>query len=204
MKVLWGEDATYYTQRNNIHVPGRACGVTSVVNTLAALGYDMPKGKGQPEDRLYEFIAADPECLAMFSTKPKKSTAPINEWQDILALGANRWMNKCIFAFNEFANEQGIMTHIMKGGAAIVTGEFPAPEGKTLHHTVALIGVEWEGDPLGANITKWWMRDSWGDHTTLYRTIDGKLVALQPKEFAQLLKTVNVDKKWCIYVNKRS
>jgi hypothetical protein len=198
-----GESATYYTQRNNLRIPGKACGVTSIVNALAAIGAKLPDGEGQPEDRLYDFILADAECRKLFATKPSKNPSPINEWQDILALGASRWLwLPGALSFNETATAQGMLDRIIRGGACCVTGAFPAPDGKVFHHTVALIGAEYEGAPLAANVRRWVIRDSWGDHRTLYRVVDGALVDLTPDEFRDILNTGKTDRKWCIYVCK--
>ena len=203
MRVINGEAATYYTQRNNKVSPARACGVTSAVNAVVALGYPMPAGEGQPEDRLMEFIRADPICLEMFGKKNKAS--PINEWQDILAVGLSRWMGVPDLAmFNERATEEELFHWIKNGGAALITGEFPTMSGATLHHTVALIGLETFGGDDFKALLRWYIRDSWGDHRTLYSSQDGRLIDLRRDEFLDRLKKTKGPNKWAILIRARS
>lgn len=200
MKIIHGEHATYFTQRDNEETPNRSCGITSAVNALVALGYALPAGNGQPEDRLMRFIRHDSVCLKMYDAKDK-GKAPINEWQDILAAGISRWIGIPDLAFFiERATAAQIFTHIQGGGACLVTGEFPNYKGNTLHHTVALIGYEFFGEESLAAIAWWFLRDSWGDHRTLYTSSDGRLVDLKPEEFTSRLKKVGADAKWSIFI----
>ena len=204
MKLIHGETATYYAQWNNKESPARACGVTSAVNAVVALGYKLPKCEGQPEDALMRFIRSDPVCLRMYADDPNRRASPINEWQDILAAGISRWM--CIpdlAWFGEYSTAKQIFSHVKNGGACLVTGEFPSYTGRIWHHTIALIGLEtFGGDDLAALI-RWYIRDSQGDHRTLYSSKDGALVDLKPEEFRDHLKTTGRDSKWCIFIRAK-
>jgi len=201
VKIVHGEKATYYAQWNNEESPKTACGVTSAVNAVVALGYKLPACTGQPEDALMRFIRADPVCLKMYADSPRRKSAPINEWQDILAAGLSRWMGIPELAwFGERATAAQVFAHVRGGGAGLVTGEFPAYTGKTWSHTVALLGLEtFGGDDLAALI-RWYIRDPQGDHRTLYTSKAGNLVDLKPEEFSARLKSVGIDSKWCVFI----
>lgn len=198
MRLIHGEQAAYYSQRNNAVDSSTACGTTSAINALAALGYAFPPGVGQPEDRLIRFIRADAECLARYRELDPARAYPINQWQEILSIGVSRWFGiDGLARFSPRAKAREILAHIVGGGACLVTGEFPAPNGKVLHHTVAMIGLDMEGEA----VSRWFIRDPWGDHRTLYRDVNGALVDLLPEEFVHILKSTGIDSKWCVYIN---
>lgn len=201
MKIIHGETATYYAQWNNKESPDRACGVTSAINAVVALGHRLPACEGQPEDALMRFIRADPVCIRMYEDDQRRKTAPINEWQDILAAGLSRWMRLPELAwFVERATAAQIFAHVKHGGAGLVTGEFPSYTGRMWHHTIALIGLETVGGDDLASLIRWYVRDSQGDHRTLYSSKAGNLIDLKPEEFTERLKTTGRDSKWCIFI----
>jgi hypothetical protein len=203
-KIITGEYSPYYSQDNNKRRPMRACGRTSAINALAALGVPFPESDYQPEDDLDLFIENDPKCQALYATKPADMRAknPISEWQDILALGVNRWIGKTVAHFNEYASTQSVIDHIVKKGVCLVTGFFPAEHGKVLEHTVALIGLEYDVSPTPYNVFRYWIRDPHGDHRTLYKNKNGAHVDFMPLEFKSILKAPNTDRKWCIFIEK--
>lgn len=201
-KVIHGEDATYYSQRNNVEDPARACGVTSAINALVALGWKLPSsGVGQPEDRLMRFIRGDRICRDRHAALDPRGQYPINEWQEVLALGISRWMQIPELAqFYEETPSQAILDHIVTGGACLLTGVFPSQNGKTITHTVACIGAQFDGDPRVENLRKWFIRDPWGDHRSLYKNVIGRLVDVDPNEFEMIMKTEGHDSKWCVFI----
>jgi hypothetical protein len=200
-RIIHGEGAPYYSQRNNVIDPGTSCGTTAAINALAALGYQFPSGVGQPEDRLIKFIRSDSVCLERYNELDPRHQYPVNQWQEILAIGISRWIGIPDLAhFSEYATTKQIFDHVVSGGAVLVTGAFPAGNGKTLHHTVALIGVEVDGGRGLEDVARWFIRDPWGDHRTLYRDVNGSLVDLLPEEFAGILKTTGANLKWAVFI----
>ena len=205
MRKYWGDGTPYYTQRNNLFKPDRACGRTSLANAFDALDISFPPCNGQPEDALGKFIQTDPECIALYMTKPKKDREknPIEEYQDILALGANRWAGVQACTFDEHAPLIKIFNHLQYKGVAVVTGAFPAANLKGyLSHSVFLRGVEWEGEGPDALVKGWTINDPWGDFRTLYRTIKGENIPLTHEQFMRFLYKQNEIQKWCIFIAK--
>lgn len=203
MKIVHGGKATYYTQRGNELYENTACGFTSAINALVALGYKISEGKGQPEDRLLQFAYDDAECQTLCQSKPmdQQKIHPLHTWQDVIALAINRWLGMDVARFIEACQTARIFAHVAAGGAALVTGEFQSWSGKTLSHTIALIGLEtFGGDDLAALI-RWYIRDSWGDHRTLYKSHDGRLIDLKPEEFMANLYAKGKPYKWAILID---
>jgi hypothetical protein len=180
----------------------RACGRTALANGLDAAGYIFPAHQGQAEDALFDFIQTDPECRALYMAKPAaaRKDNPIEEWQDILALGANRWLGKNACVFFEHASVQKVFDHVTKKGPCVVTGAFPTLLG-TLSHSVVILGVEWV-EALRRIISHWFINDPWGDHRTFYRAIRGKHVLLTHEEYLRILYANNSEYKWCIAISK--
>jgi hypothetical protein len=203
MNKLWGEGTPYYTQRNNLFKRDRACGRTSLANAFDALDIPFPPCNGQPEDALGNFIQTDPECQKLYMTKSEKDRKinPIEEWQDILTLGANRWAGVNACTFDEHAPLVKIFNHLQEKGVAVVTGAFPSANG-TLSHSVFLRGVEWEGEGHDSIIKGWTINDPWGDFRTLYRVINGDKIPLTHEQFMRFLYKQNEIQKWCIFISK--
>ena len=204
MKTLWGEKTPYHSQRNNLESPNTACGVTSAINCLVSLGYSLPVGVGQAEDRLFRFLSADPDCRALYLSKPARAREanPIHEWQDIIALAVSRWIGRPIARFWEKAPTQAVLDHVLERGCCVVTGAFPGPGAKILSHSVALVGASCGDDGKAASVDGWTIKDPWGDHRTLYRDIRGNLIPLKPEEFTRILYAQDKDEKWCIFIDK--
>jgi hypothetical protein len=200
-RLFHGEDATYYTQRNNVEVPGTACEWTALINVGADLGWDFPAGHGQPEDRFIRFVRSDQICRDRYKQLDPAGKYPIGEWLEVLALGFSRWMKIPELAhFYEETPAQVILDHLSSGGGCVVTGEFPLASGKTLHHGVGLLGADLAGDAVTENIVNWWIRDSWGDYRTGYENHDGRRIPMPDADFQRLLKKTGRDSKWCIFV----
>jgi hypothetical protein len=198
MKKIWGENAPYYSQRNNLRSPSTACGITSMINCLSAAGYAFPVGVGQPEDRLFDFAYASGQCQDLYDKLDPRHLIALHEWQRIIELATNLWMQKEVAHFDEGAKTQEILDHIVNKGPCVITGAFPGPADKVFRHSVAAIGVDWAP---GGEVNYWYLRDPWGDHRTLYRDIRGNMIDLRSDEFHQFLFNQNSDSKWCIYVD---
>jgi len=197
METVWGENSLYYSQRNNLRSYINVCGNTSLINDLVSLGHKIPEGDGQKEDCLFDFEYASPECKALYETLDPKHQYNLHEWQAVIALAVNLWLNKDVARFDGCARESSILAHVSEKGCCVVTGAFPGP-GKIFRHSVGLVGVSW--NDTGA--TGWKLKDPWGNHLTLYRDQCGNLIPFTPEEFRRILFTENHDSKWCIYVDK--
>ncbi|MBR0101011.1 MAG: C39 family peptidase, partial [Treponema sp.] len=165
----------YYTQRNNALKPNCACNVTAMIAALLAAGYAVEQLATekfrQPEDALMDFIVHDERTLALWKVlDPSRHNAP-NEWHPVLALGTNLFLRerglvgKDVNAveWGEWRSKSQITETIRNGGAAVLSGLFPAGGRKTIGHVVACVGFKEDDE---GNITHFIIDDSWGNYHT--------------------------------------
>lgn len=184
----------YYTQRNNKIKPGSSCNVTSMVAALSAAGWPVEKmasGGRQPEDELMRFILTDAACDRKWRMLDPQGRIPPNEWHAVLAYGTNRWLlglgyPSGIVEWKENATLAEIQDQVNKGGAAVVSGQFPCQGGK-LDHVVAVVGYDAAGFIID---------DPWGDWHDGYITTKGDDISLTQSEALQMLKPLGSVKKW--------
>lgn len=184
----------YYTQRNNKIKPGSSCNVTSMVAALSAAGWPVEKmasGGRQPEDELMRFILTDAACDRKWRMLDPQGKIPPNEWHAVLAYGTNRWLlglgyPSGIVEWKENATLAEIQDQVNKGGAAVVSGQFPCQGGK-LDHVVAVVGYDAAGFIID---------DPWGDWHDGYATVNGDDIGLRHSEALQMLKPLQSVKKW--------
>ena len=201
----------YYTQRNNQLKPGGACNVTAMIAALLAAGYAVEQLATekfrQPEDALMDFIVHDERTLALWKVlDPSGHNAP-NEWHPVLALGTNLFLRekglvgKCVDAveWGEWRSKSQIAETIKDGGAAVLSGLFPAGGRKTIGHVVACVGFK---DDDEGNITHFIIDDSWGDYHTEYADHNGNNVEMSLEDFNSKIRHCGADNKMAHLVRK--
>jgi hypothetical protein len=201
IRVLHGEYTPWYTQRDNEDDRSIACTWTAAINAAAAAGWTFPSGSGQPEDRLIRFIRGDHVCQTAYRRLDPRKQYPIGQWLEVVAIGISRWMKIPELAhFYLETPAASIFDHILSGGTAVMTGDFPNSKGKILGHTLAVIGFVYRGDPRVENVVHWLVRDSWGSYKTKFIVEDGGLVLMPPADFQHFLRASDKDAKWCMFV----
>lgn len=205
------KDKPYYTQRNNRLKPNGACNVTAMIAALCAAGWAVEQlateQYAQPEDALMHFILADARVDACWKKiDPKGMYAP-NEWHPVLALGTNLFLRekglvgKCVDAveWGEWRSKSQITETIRNGGAAVLSGLFPAGGRKTIGHVVACVGFKEDDE---GNITHFIIDDSWGDYHTEYADHNGNNVEMSLEDFNSKIRHCGADNKMAHLVRK--
>ena len=201
----------YYTQRNNQLKPGGACNVTAMIAALLAAGYAVEQLATekfrQPEDALMDFILHDERTLALWKVlDPSGHNAP-NEWHPVLALGTNLFLRerglvgKCVDAveWGEWRSKSQITETIKNGGAAVLSGLFPAGGRKTIGHVVACVGFKEDDE---GNLTHFIIDDSWGDYRTEYADHNGNNVEMSLEDFNSKIRHCGADNKMAHLIKK--
>ena len=211
MKKNNSENKPYYTQRNNKLKPNGACNVTSMIAALSAAGWDVDKlatkGYPQPEDALMHFILADRRVDSYWRKIDVAGNYPPNEWHPVLAYGTNLYMCECgLIGSKETAVEwrddrtlTQIQDTLKNGGAAVLSGLFPAEGKKILGHVVACVGFKTDDD---GNITHFIIDDSWGDYRTEYSVQNGNDIEMPLADFKVIIRSCNQDYKMAHLIRK--
>ncbi|MDR0302468.1 MAG: hypothetical protein LBI04_09190, partial [Treponema sp.] len=195
----------YYTQRNNKEKPGSACNVTSMIIALCAAGWPVenfaPDGE-QPEDELMRFIFTDPATLTKWKQIDPRGEIPPNQWHEVLAYGADRFLKK--FGFNsspvkflDAVSVQDITAAIDAGGSAVVSGVFPQEGKAALNHIVAVVG--YGTDDSGFYFI---VDDPWGDYHSGYKNQKGKGIRMPLEDFDEIMKPQRLPRKWAHIIRK--
>ena len=165
-----------------------------MVAALSAAGWPVEKmtsGGRQPEDELMRFVLTDAACDRKWRMLDPEGRIPPNEWHAVLAYGTNRWLlglgySSGIVEWRENATLAEIQDQVNRGGAAVVSGQFPYQGGK-LDHVVAVVGFDAAGFIID---------DPWGDWHDGYITTKGNDISLTQSEALQMLKPLGSGKKW--------
>ena len=201
----------YYTQRNNQLKPGGACNVTAMIAALLAAGYAVDslatEKFSQPEDALMHFILADARVDACWKKiDPKGMYAP-NEWHPVLAFGTNLYLrqrgligkDESVVEWGEWRSKSDIVGTLRNGGAAVLSGLFPAGGRKTIVHVVACVGFKEDDE---GNITHFIIDDSWGDYHTEYADHNGNNVEMSLEDFNSKIRHCGADNKMAHLIKK--
>lgn len=201
----------YYTQRNNQLKPGGACNVTAMIAALLAAGYAVDslatEKYSQPEDALMDFILHDERTLALWKVLDQSGQNAPNEWHPVLALGTNLFLRekglvgKDVNAveWGEWRSKSQITETIRNGGAAVLSGLFPAGGRKIIGHVVACVGFKEDDE---GNITHFIIDDSWGDYRTEYRNQNGNDIEMPLEDFNSKIRHCGADNKMAHLIRK--
>jgi hypothetical protein len=204
-----------WTQLKDRIEPLASCNVAAFINAAQASGEDVmaarKMGEERPADDLMSFIRADPDCLALYATKPAadRKKYPPNQYMDILALGGAKWLGYSkAFKFDNNANPLIMSQWIIAGGNLIVSGRYPVihADGSAgfIDHITALVGLGYINEGGGRLVVQFWlMDDSYGDHRTKYTTRLGDNIVMSQKDFDDYLKENGSTTKRCIFVPKK-
>jgi hypothetical protein len=176
-----------------------------MIIALCAAGWPVekfaPEG-GQPEDELMKFIFTDPATLTKWRQLDPKGEIPPNQWHEVLAYAADRFLKKFGFSsspvrFLEAVSADEITAAIDAKGAAVISGIFPQDGKQPLNHIVAAVGYGTDDSGFYFIID-----DPWGDYHTGYKNQRGKSIRMPLEDFNKIMKPQNQAKKWAHIVKK--
>jgi len=203
--VSLAEPGKFYTQRNNRIDPAETCGVTSMVNALAASGipFSAPEGV-QPEDHLAAILDTPEAKARLASSYPYFAERKPREVHAMLSWAVNeRFVGRRVTMFSTTVDFAEILFRIVRHRAAsVLSGSF-TPYG----HIVTVVGFETDqGDVEAAQapsqvdrlaVKAVLVNDSWGDwHWNYAPGVSGYSVRFTVPEFLGLTKPFGSWRKW--------
>ena len=199
----------YNKQRDNEILPLSTCGPTSMAMALLQSGYRDWLIEGEdPADTITKELTTDQAYSRMHRALGTKETNwhPFNI-HSILTWGVNNLIGKEISTFRTDWSLQQILLNIVKGGGAVLAGDFTLPDGRELGHIVSLAGFETTQknifdaeEPTDIDLVQvpsFIIDDPYGDYTQGYRSHHGMNVVFDYKLFYSVFREKDTSsKKW--------
>ena len=194
------KDSDYNKQRDNEMLPIETCGPTSMAMALFQAGYtDWVKKDEDPADTITKALMTDEAYERMYSILGAKETnwKPFNI-HAVLTWGVNKMLKKQVSTFKTTWSINEVILNIIKGGGAVLSGDFTLPNGVELGHIVSLAGfatyqqnieeAEKTEDINLSDIPYFIIDDPYGDYTKGYRDHHGMNIEFDYNLFYDTLR----------------
>ena len=203
------DESDYNKQRDNKRYPLETCGPTSMAMALLQAGHSIPIKLGEdPADTITTFLTSERYYEKMYRILGTQET----QWKPfnihaLLTEGVNELLGEKVSRFRTDWDFLGILFNIVRGGGAVLSGDFTLPDGRELGHMVSLAGFRTKQrnimdvrSPSEIDlklVESFIIDDPYGDWHTGYNDHHGNNIEFSPTNFNNIFRVQkNMLKKW--------